>query len=68
MTRSAVDRRTRRTTTSGNARRRAFPLLAVVGAAVGVTLMSQPVAATQPEPPAESAPTEASTTAPRRHQ
>ena len=46
----------RRTMTAAKARQRGFRLLAVVGATAVVTLVSQPAAATQPEPPAEPAP------------
>ena len=52
----------RRTMTAANARQRGFRLLAVVGATAVVTLVSQPAAATQPEPPAESDPIEVPTT------
>ena len=63
MVASATDRRTHRTADSA-VRRRGFRLFAVVGAVAWVTLMSQPAAATQPEPPDEPAPPESSTTAP----
>ena len=49
----------RRTMTAATARQRGFRLLAIVGATAVVTLVSQPAAATQPEPPAESEPIEA---------
>ncbi len=52
----------RRTMTAANARQRGFRLLAVVGATAVMTMVSQPAAATQPEPPAESDPIEVATT------